>query len=114
MIRRAVLPVLLVGFAAASALPAAATAAGFGFAKPVFVDQNLAGGEPIVQADPVHHTLVYSTHEGTTHIYRPGLASSTTFTFAGGYRNQVNIWTSKDGGGSFKRDDFGGGSRPTR
>jgi hypothetical protein len=109
MIRRAVLPVLLAGLAAGGALPAAATAAGFGFAKPVFVDQNLAGGEPIVQADPVHHTLVYSTHEGTTHIYRPGLASSTTFTFAGGYRNQVNIWTSKDGGRSFKRDDFGGG-----
>jgi len=109
MIRRVVLPVLLAGLAAGSALPAAAAAAGIGFAKPVPVDLNLAGGEPIVQADPVHHTIVYSTHEGTTHIYRPGLASSTTFTFAGGYRNQVNIWTSKDGGRSFKRDDFGGG-----
>jgi hypothetical protein len=57
----------------------------------------------------VHHTIVYSTHEGTTHLYRPGLASATTFSFLAGYRNQVNIWISRDGGRTFKRNDFGGG-----
>lgn len=89
--------------------PAGAHAANLGFAKPFFVDQQLAGGEPVLLTDPVHHTIVYSSHEGTTHIYRPGLASATTFGFATGYRNQVNIWISHDGGATFTRDDFGGG-----
>ena len=86
-----------------------ARAAGLGFARPVFVDKNLAGGEPVLQTDPVHHTVVYSSHEGTTHLYRPGLASGTTFSFLTGYRNQVNIWISRNGGRTWKRDDFGGG-----
>src|SRR3712207_1615366 len=72
------------------------------FTVPQYVDQQLGGGEPLVFADPIHNTLVYSSHEGTTHIYRAGLASQTTFTFAGGYRNQVNIWTSKDNGRSWQ------------
>src|SRR5438874_1443808 len=84
-------------------------AAPLGFAPPQFVDQQLAGGEPIVLTDPVHHTIVYTSHEGTTHLYRPGLASSTTFTFLTGYRNQVNIWLSRDNGRTWKRNDFGGG-----
>jgi len=75
-----------------------ALAAPFGFAPPVFVDQNLAGGEPLVTADPVHGTLVYTSHEGTTHLYQPGLASSSTLPFLVGYRDQVNMWTSKDDG----------------
>ncbi|MEA2312613.1 MAG: hypothetical protein QOE28_2581, partial [Solirubrobacteraceae bacterium] len=79
------------------------------FAPPQYVDQNLAGGEPVLFTDLTHHTIVYTSHEGTTHLYRPGLASSTTFTFAGGYRNQVNIWISHDDGKTFQRDDFGGG-----
>ena len=87
----------------------AAHAAPLGFAPPQFVDQQLAGGEPIMLTDPVHHTIVYTSHEGTTHLYRPGLASSTTFTFLTGYRNQVNIWLSRDNGRTWKRNDFGGG-----
>ena len=58
----------------ACALAPVAPAAPLGFAPPIFVDQNLAGGEPLVTADPVHGTLVYTSHEGTTHLYQPGLA----------------------------------------
>jgi hypothetical protein len=94
--------------AAVSAAPAA-HAAPLGFAAAQYVDQQLAGGEPVLLTDPVHHTIVYSSHEGTTHLYRPGLASQTTFTFLTGYRNQVNLWLSHDGGRTFTRNDFGGG-----
>jgi hypothetical protein len=106
MTRRA--SVVLAALCAAALPPAAAHAAPLDFTVPTYVDQQLGGGEPLVYADPVHHTLVYSSHEGTTHIYRPGLASQTTFTFAGGYRNQVNIWTSKDNGLSWQRSNFMG------
>ena len=87
---------------------ASAAAAPFGFAPPIFVDQNLAGGEPLVTADPVHGTLIYTSHEGTTHLYQPGLASSATLPFLVGYRDQVNIWTSKDDGKTWKIVDFQG------
>src|SRR5439155_14901341 len=42
--------------------PAAAAPVRFG--TPVFVDQQLAGGEPLVLADKAHHTLIYTSHEG--------------------------------------------------
>jgi hypothetical protein len=109
MYRRLALAAAVLTLLALAALVPEAGAAGLGFAPPVFVDKALAGGEPVLQTDPVHHTVVYSSHEGTTHIYRPGLASSTTFTFLTGYRNQVNIWISRNGGRTWKRDDFGGG-----
>src|SRR3954470_20923836 len=54
----------------------AAQAAGaepLGFAPRTFVASELAGGEPVVLADNVHKTLIYTAHEGTTHIYRPGI-----------------------------------------
>jgi hypothetical protein len=95
--------------AIATGVPVAAHGATLGFAPAQFLDEQLAGGEPVLLTDPVHHTIVYSSHEGTTHLYRPGLASQTTFTFLTGYRNQVNIWLSRDGGRTFKRNDFGGG-----
>src|SRR4051794_19266942 len=90
----------LAALAAATAAGAVTPAAGapLGFAPPVFVDQSLAGGEPFVTADPVHGTLVYTSHEGTTHLYQPGLATSSVLPFLVNYRDQVNIWTSKDGG----------------
>jgi len=78
--------------------PSMASAASLGFAPPTFVDQSLAGGEPLVTADPVHGTLVYTSHEGTTHLYQPGLATSSVLPFLVGYRDQVNMWTSKDDG----------------
>src|SRR4051794_9708343 len=96
--------------AALIALPATAVAAGpsVGFDKPVYVDTELAGGEPLVFADYKHGTIIYSSHEGTTHLYRPGATSPLgTFNFVGNYRNQVNIWTSKDDGKTWQRSVFG-------
>src|SRR3954469_11778683 len=90
------------------AVPAAPSAAPFGFAPAKFVDDTgrLAGGEPVLTSDPIHHTIVYSSHEGTTHIYKNGLPSETTFLFLSGYRNQVNNWTSSDGGKTWKFAEF--------
>ncbi|HEX6715366.1 MAG TPA: hypothetical protein VF066_18385, partial [Thermoleophilaceae bacterium] len=86
----------------------AATGPAVGFDKPVFVDQELAGGEPLVFADYKHGTIIYSSHEGTTHLYRPGFTAPLgDLNFAGNYRNQVNIWTSKDDGKSWTRTVFG-------
>ena len=70
------------------------------FAPPVYVDQHLAGGEPEVFADTLHGRLIYSSHEGTTHLYRDGITNSPwgDFDFVSNYCNQVNTWTSPDGG----------------
>src|SRR3954462_10488294 len=100
---------LVAGAATASlAAPGLASAAPFGFAPPQYVDNSgrLAGGEPVLTTDPIHHTIVYSSHEGTTHIYKQGLPSETTFLFLSGYRNQVNNWTSSDGGKTWKFAEF--------
>jgi hypothetical protein len=85
------------------------------FAPAVYVDQHLAGGEPEVIADTLHGTLVYSSHEGTTHLYRNGLVESPwgTFDFVSNYCNQVNIWTSTDGGVNWFRDRYLGSPCPT-
>jgi hypothetical protein len=87
-------------------VPGLASAAPLHFAPAVYVDQQLAGGEPLVTADPVHGTLIYTSHEGTTHLYQPGLASSSTLPFLGNYRDQVNIWTSKDDGKTWQLVNF--------
>jgi hypothetical protein len=100
-----VIAALLTAIGAAS--PAAAAPVRFG--TPVFVDRNLAGGEPLVLADHIHHTLIYTSHEGTTHLYRPGLVSGATAEFGLNYRNQVNLWTSKDDGATWTRVDYLGG-----
>ena len=52
------------------------------FAPPVYVDQDLAGGEPTVFADSKNGTLIYTAHEGTTHLYRDGITSSPWGDFA--------------------------------
>jgi hypothetical protein len=88
----------------ALAIPASAHAVGF--SQPQFVDRELAGGEPLTIADPVHHTLVYTSHEGTTHLYRPGIFAP--LPFGVNYRNQVNIWTSDDDGASWQRTGIAG------
>src|SRR3954463_14596768 len=96
--------------AALMVLPATAGAAGpaIGSDKPVFVDSQLAGGEPLVFADYKHGTIIYSSHEGTTHLYRPGFTAPLgDLNFAGNYRNQVNIWVSKDDGTTWQRTVFG-------
>jgi hypothetical protein len=85
------------------------------FAPPAYVDQHLAGGEPEVIADAQHGTLIYSAHEGTTHLYRDGVVTSPwgDFSFAANYCNQVNIWTSSDGGANWVRDRYLGSPCPT-
>src|SRR5206468_5573638 len=99
--------------ALATAAPAAAAGPPVGFSS-TWVDRNLAGGEPVMIADRVHHTLVYSSHEGTTHLYRNGIV--TPLDFAANYRNQVNVWTSADNGITWQRDDLAGfqGADPTK
>jgi hypothetical protein len=78
------------------------------FATPIYVDQQLAGGEPEVFADTLHGRLIYSSHEGTTHLYRDGIVNSPwgDFSFVSNYCNQVNVWTSPDGGTNWYRDRY--------
>src|SRR5438876_832697 len=92
-----------------------AVAKGPTFAPPVYVDQDLAGGEPEIFADTMHGTLIYTAHEGTTHLYRDGIVSSPwgNFDFVTNYCNQVNVWTSSDGGVNWFRDRYLGSPCPT-
>ena len=57
------LATLVVLAPAAGAAPSAPT-----FAPPTYVDQTLAGGEPTIFADTLHGRLIYTSHEGTTHL----------------------------------------------
>lgn len=91
---------------AATGLTATAAAPSFGaapatvrFAAPQFIDQQLAGGEPTVMWDPVHHDFIYTSHEGTTHTLHDGVveAPGEDADWLSNYRNQVNVWTSPDG-----------------
>ena len=79
----------------------AGTAGGskIGFGTPVYVDQSLAGGEPEAIMDTLHGKFVYTSHEGTTHLYRDGYTMSPwgDFSFVSNYCNQVNVWNSSDG-----------------
>src|SRR5438067_12083799 len=109
----AVLGVLTIGGSAGTALSAKPPGVAFGPA--VYVDQQLAGGEPEVLADPLHGTLIYTAHEGTTHLYRDGIVSSPwgNFDFIANYCNQVSVWTSRDGGANWFRDRYLGTQCPT-
>jgi hypothetical protein len=108
----------LIAIAAASlvaTLAAAAPASGksgsqLGFGKPVFVDTALAGGEPFVIYSHKGHDLIYSSHEGTTHLFRDGVIKGPggVGAFAANYRNQVNIWTSHDDGKTWQRVNYNG------
>jgi hypothetical protein len=108
---------LLASAAAAMAVPVLAalpaggtTSATLGFGKPVFVDTALAGGEPFVIYSHAGHDLIYTAHEGTTHLFRDGLilGPGGVGQFAANYRNQVNIWTSHDDGKTWQRVNFDG------
>jgi hypothetical protein len=111
------LAALFVLSALAVALPGASAAGPSAptFAPPIYVDQTLAGGEPEIFADTLHGRLIYSSHEGTTHLYRDGIVSSPwgDFNFVANYCNQVNIWTSPDGGANWYRDRYLGSQCPT-
>jgi hypothetical protein len=90
-------------------LPAApASAESVTFHPAQYIDQTFPGGEPVIQVDTVHHTVVYSSHEGTTHIYREGLPALETLDFFSEYRNQTKMWVSSDNGANFQRVNFSG------
>jgi hypothetical protein len=97
---------------AATALPATAHGGvgSLGFRKPVFVDTQLAGSEGFVMYAAKSHRLVYVTHEGTTLLYRSGLSGAPGGggDFVSNYRNQVNLWTSKDDGRTWQRVNWNG------
>ncbi len=106
----------LASIALLAALPGSSAAATTApkFAPPVYVDQQLAGGEPEVFADVLHGRLIYSSHEGTTHLYRDGITNSPwgDFAFVSNYCNEVNTWTSPDGGANWYRDRYLGTTCP--
>ena len=85
-----------------------------GFSTPVFVDTVRHGGEPVILHSTRFGTLVYSAHEGTTHLDRLGAASQSTVQFACPdpttvrcYGNRVWIWTSEDDGRTWQLRDEG-------
>ena len=97
-----------------SAVPVAA-ASPLGFARPVFVDQAKAGGEPFTIRSTKTGNLVYSSHEGTTHLDRAGLAAPVSVvqflcpgvTTVDCYKNHVWIWRSSDHGKTWISSDEG-------
>src|ERR1044072_8802669 len=72
----------------------AATTPAPSLTPPQYVEPQLAGGEPEVFADTLHGRLIYTSHEGTTHLYRDGIVMSPwgDFSFVANYCNQVNVW----------------------
>jgi hypothetical protein len=109
LLRRPWLLLALLALAGAALLPGSGSAGSTTtFAPPVYVDQTLAGGEPTIFADTLHGRLIYTSHEGTTHLYRNGIVSSPwgDFSFVSNYCNQVNVWTSTDGGVNWLRDRY--------
>jgi hypothetical protein len=105
---------LIAVLVAAALAPAAARAASFGFGPPVFVDKTLGGGEPTVAYAVKSGLLVYTSHEGTTHLFSsnvPG-APAESGGWLGTYHNQVNIWTSADQGQTWQVVPFGTKTNP--
>jgi LPXTG-motif cell wall-anchored protein len=113
--RWGLVPAALAGALAAAWLPSIPTghaAGGVGFAPPTFVDMVKAGGEPLIIHSSKFGTLVYSSHEGTTHLDRVGVASQSTEQFlcpdvttVDCYKNHVWIWTSDDNGATWTLRD---------
>lgn len=88
--------------AVSGASPAAAAAtcaaqAPLTWEQPKYVDENRAGGEPLVQTHPSGR-LMYSSHAGTTHFYSPEAAATGSTAFVENYEGQTYIWTSDDNG----------------
>lgn len=71
------------------------------FKKPVFIDKQRAGGEPvsIVAQDG---SIIVSAHAGTTHLYKDPNAIPGAGDFLVGYSNQTLNWRSDDGGKTWK------------
>jgi len=110
----------IVGCLSLAALAAVAPTSGravgsVAFASPTFVDTAKAGGEPGIAHSNKFGNLIYTSHEGDTHIDRSG------FTGGGGVvqflcpsaptvdcaANHVWIWTSDDGGATWQARNEG-------
>ena len=91
-----------------------AQAAPLRFGAPLFVDRTLAGGEPSVAYAVKSGLLVYTSHEGTTHLFSSAIpgAPAESGSFITGYHNQVNIWTSSDNGRRWSLVPFGTHTNP--
>jgi hypothetical protein len=110
---------IVLGLAAAGLIvaggAASAAAAGVSFSRPSFVDMARAGGEPSVIHSDRFGNLVYSAHEGDTHIDRIGIGGVGSvaqflcpdlFTLDCA-KNHVWVWTSGNDGVSWVRRDEG-------
>jgi hypothetical protein len=88
-----------------SSLGAGTSGPAIGFGTPTYVDTSHAGGEPVILNSGTKGTLVYTSHQGTTHLYRDGIVSSpdafAQFLLAD--CNQVYVWYSTNGGASWTR-----------
>jgi len=97
----------LLALAATMAFPVSTRAAGppVGFATPTYVDTSLSGGEPVILNSGSKGTLVYTSHQGTTHLYRNGIVSSplSFAQFLLADCNQVYVWYSTNGGSTWQR-----------
>jgi hypothetical protein len=90
-----------------------------GYDSPVVVDTVRHGGEPLVIYSHKGHDLVYTSHEGTTHLDREGLTGAGSVAGfacngplqptpqASCYSNHVWIWTSDDHGKTWTWRDEG-------
>ncbi len=105
---------VLLGVAAAAVVPATAHAASVRFTAPLFVDKTLAGGEPSNAYATKSGLLVYTSHEGTTHLFSSAIpgAPAESGGFIVNYHNQVNIWTSADQGKTWQLVPFGTATNP--
>lgn len=94
----------LVALGSAWPLPVSANST-LAFSTPVYVDTTRAGGEPVLLNTGKLGTLVYSSHQGLTHLYRNGIGSLGTAEFLTTDRSEVFVWTSTDGGRTWQFDN---------
>ena len=97
----AALVIAVVPFAGARAQPLCGgppPMAPLSFAPPVIVDPVRAGGEPVVTSLP-DGTLVYSTHAGDTHLYKPNMPDAD---FVTPYTGADYVWRSTDRGATWE------------
>src|SRR5437763_13130302 len=95
-------------------LPAATRASSLGFTAAKFVDRTIGGGEPYAAYAVKSGLLVYTSHEGTTHLFSSNLpgAPAESGLWLGNYHNQVNIWNSADSGKTWQVVPFGVKTNP--
>jgi hypothetical protein len=85
-------------------VPGTSASSSVGFSQPRYIDTSLAGGEPLIMNTGWQGTLIYSSHQGSTHLYRSGLPSFGSAQFAANDRDQVYVWTSSNDGSTWKLD----------